>query len=230
MKIIILWLVSLCFIQCKNTTENHSKSIETIVKTDNDTIISPLLEKYKSNTYFLFLLNENKKLQKEITQIYNKKTENIHYQEDFLESNLVLSRFIIDDFSEYDFVIRNGKIIFKNEVSISKSKRYFEYKDWDNDHKKDLISYHEQCEAGCLSYHKYMSIYDVEKDTILFRRQLPVKERVCYDSITFITDYVYLIKNQQLYVKKISGKRNDCNSDQIQKIDSVSEKISVITN
>ncbi|GIM50962.1 hypothetical protein [Capnocytophaga stomatis] len=191
MKIIVLWLVSLFFVQCKNTSQNYSKNIEPIVKADNDTIISPLLEKYKSNTYFLFLLNENKELQKEITRIYDKNTENIHYQEDFLEPNLVLSRFIIGDFSEYDFVIRNGGIIFKNEVSVSKSKRYFEYKDWDNDNKKDLISYDEQCEAGCLNYYKYMSIYDVEKDTILFRKQLPVKKRVCYDSITLITDYIY---------------------------------------
>lgn len=114
MKIIVLWLVSLFFVQCKNTSQNYSKNIEPIVKADNDTIISPLLEKYKSNTYFLFLLNENKELQKEITRIYDKNTENIHYQEDFLEPNLVLSRFIIGDFSEYDFVIRNGGIIFKN--------------------------------------------------------------------------------------------------------------------
>lgn len=51
MKFIVLWLVPLFFVQCKNTFQNYSKNIETIVKTDNDTIISPLLEKYKSNIY-----------------------------------------------------------------------------------------------------------------------------------------------------------------------------------
>lgn len=230
MKIIVLWLIPLFFVQCKNTTENHSKNIEMIVPTDNDTIISPLLEKYKSNTYFLFLLNENKELQKEITRIYDKSTENIHYEEELLENDLILAKFVIEDFSEYNFIVRNGKIIFKNAISISRTKHYFEYKDWDNDNKKDLISYHEQCEAGCLSFYKSMNVYSIRKDTILLKKQLPIKECICYDDFTQITDYQYIIKNKQLHIKKIYGKRKDCNSDQIQQIDSVVEKIEIQHN
>lgn len=48
--------------------------------------------------------------------------------------------------------------------------------------------------------------------------------------VLLLLQIIYIIKNQKLYIKKISGKRKDCNSNQIQKIDSISEKISVITN
>lgn len=200
---------------------------KTIEKKEN-IISSSFSQKYHSTRYFNFLLNKNNDLCKEINRIYDENSENISYKEDLLETDLILTKFIIEDFSEYNFVVRNGKIIFKNVISINRAKHYFEYKDWDNDNKKDLIEYYEQCEAGCLSFYKSMNIYSIRKDTILLKKQLPIKERICYDGFAQITDYQYKIKNKQLHIKKMYGRRKDCNSDRIQKIDSIVEKIEIL--
>jgi len=147
----------------------------------------------------------------------------INYQETLLEPNLWLSVFTLGD-TEYDFVVRDKSVIFKEALSIYHAKRSFKYKDWNHDGNKDIVTYNEQCESGCFGYHEYMEVFTVEKDTVLLTVQLPLKERICHPQGTTITTYTYKVNKNQVSVKKTEGTRRDCNADDIQKVEAVTHK------
>jgi len=182
-----------------------------------------LVQKYKATKFFNFLVSENADLRKELHSLYN--SVEINYQETLLEPNLWLSVFTLGD-TEYDFVVRDKSVIFKEASSIYHANRNFKYKDWNHDGNKDIVAYNEQCESGCLAYSEYMTVYEVEKDTVLLKVQLPLKERNCMfgnEMISIIT-YTYKVNKNQVSVKKTEGTRRDCNADDIQKVEAVTHK------
>ena len=223
MKIIVLFLSSLCLFQCNNVKDNNLK-----VSNHSDIPSPPplpdsLVQKYKATKFFNFLVSENTNLRKELHSLYN--SVEINYQETPLEPNLWLSVFTLGD-TEYDFVVRDKSVIFKDALSIYHAKRSFKYKDWNHDGKKNIVEYYGQCESGCLAYSEYMAVYEVEKDTVLLTVQLPLKERNCMfgnEMISIIT-YTYKVNKNQVSVKKTEGTRRDCNADDIQKVEAVTYK------
>ena len=222
MKIIVLFLSSLCLFQCNNNVKDNN------LKVSNHSDIplplplpDSLVQKYKATKFFDFLVSENTDLRNEINSSYN--LVEINCQETPLEPNLWLSIFTLGD-TEYDFVVRDKSVIFKEALSIYHAKRSFKYKDWNHDGKKDIVAYNEQCESGCFGYHEYMEVYTVEKDTVLLTVQLPLKERICHSQGTTITTYTYKVNKNQVSVKKTEGTRRDCNTDDIQKIEAVTHK------
>ncbi|EKY11986.1 hypothetical protein HMPREF9073_02879 [Capnocytophaga sp. oral taxon 326 str. F0382] len=71
-----------------------------------------------------------------------------------------------------------------------------------------------------------LKVYEVEKDTVLLKVQLPLKERNCMfgnEMISIIT-YTYKVNKNQVSVKKTEGIRRDCNADDIQKVEAVTHK------
>ena len=222
MKIIVLFLSSLCLFQCNNNVKDNNLKVS-----NHSDIPSPpplpdsLVQKYKATKFFNFLVSENTDLRNEINSSYN--LVEINYQETPLEPNLWLSIFTLGD-TEYDFVIKNKVTIFKEASSIYHANRNFKYKDWNHDGKKDIVAYNEQCESGCFGYHEYMEVFTVEKDTVLLKVLLPLKERICHSQGTTITTYTYKVNNNQVSVKKTEGTRRDCNTDDIQKIEAVTHK------
>ena len=222
MKIIFLFLSSLCLFQCNNNVQYDNLKVS-----NHSDIPSPLplpdslVQKYKATKFFNFLVSENTDLRNEINSSYN--LVEINYQETPLEPNLWLSIFTIGD-TEYDFLIKNKVTIFKEISSIYHAKRSFKYKDWNHDGKKDIVAYNEQCESGCFGYHEYMEVYTVEKDTVLLTVQLPLKEHNCHPQGTTITTYTYKVNKNQVSVKKTEGTRRDCNTDDIQKVEAVTHK------
>lgn len=224
MRIIVLFLSSLCLFQCNNNVKDNNLKVNNY----SDIPLPPplpdsLVQKYKATKFFNFLVSENTDLRKELHTLYN--SVEINYQETPLEPNLWLSVFTLGD-TEYDFVVRDKSVIFKEGLSIYHAKRSFKYKDWNHDGNKDIVAYNEQCESGCFAYHEYMEVFTVEKDTVLLRVQLPLKERICYLSqkITTITTYTYKVNKNQVSVKKTEGIRRDCNADDIQKVEAVTYK------
>lgn len=222
MKIIVLFLSSLCLFQCNNNVKDNNLK----VSNHSDIPLPPplpdsLVQKYKATKFFNFLVSENTDLRNEINSSYN--LVEINYQETPLEPNLWLSIFTIGD-TEYDFLIKNKVTIFKEISSIYHAKRSFKYKDWNHDGKKDIVAYNEQCESGCFGYHEYMEVYTVEKDTVLLTVQLPLKEHICHPQGTTITTYTYKVNKNQVSVKKTEGTRRDCNTDDIQKVEAVTHK------
>ena len=182
-----------------------------------------LVQKYKATKFFNFLVSENTNLRKELHSLYN--SVEINYQETPLEPNLWLSVFTLGD-TEYDFVVRDKSVIFKDALSIYHAKRSFKYKDWNHDGKKNIVEYYGQCASGCLAYSEYMAVYEVEKDTVLLKVQLPLKERNCMfgnEMISIIT-YTYKVNKNQVSVKKTEGTRSDCNADDIKKVEAVTHK------
>lgn len=165
MKIIFLFLSSLCLFQCNNNVKDNNLKVS-----NHSDIPSPLplpdslVQKYKATKFFNFLVSENTDLRNEINSLYN--SVEINYQETPLEPNLWLSIFTLGD-TEYDFVVRDKSVIFKDALSIYHAKRSFKYKDWNHDGNKDIVAYNEQCESGCFAYHEYMEVFTVEKDTVL---------------------------------------------------------------
>lgn len=222
MKIIVLFLSSLCLFQCNNNVKDNNLKVS-----NHSDIPSPpplpdsLVQKYKATKFFNFLVSENTDLRNEINSSYN--LVEINYQETPLEPNLWLSIFTLGD-TEYDFVIKNKVTIFKEISSIYHANRNFKYKDWNHDGKKDIVAYNEQCESGCFGYHEYMEVYTVEKDTVLLKVLLPLKERICHSQGTTITTYTYRVNKNQVSVKKTEGIRRDCNADDIQKVEAVTYK------
>ena len=222
MKIIFLFLSSLCLFQCNNNVKDNNLKVS-----NHSDIPSPLplpdslVQKYKATKFFNFLVSENTDLRNEINSSYN--LVEINYQETPLEPNLWLSIFTLGD-TVYDFVIKNKVTIFKEASSIYHAKRNFKYKDWNHDGKKDIVEYYQQCEAGCLGYSERMMIYEVEKDTVLLTVRLPLKERICHPQGTTITTYTYKVNKNQVSVKKTEGTRRDCNTDDIQKVEAVTYK------
>ena len=222
MKIIVLFLSSLCLFQCNNNVKDNN------LKVSNHSDIplplplpDSLVQKYKATKFFDFLVSENTDLRNEINSSYN--LVEINCQETPLEPNLWLSIFTLGD-TEYDFVVRDKSVIFKEALSIYHAKRSFKYKDWNHDGKKDIVAYNEQCESGCFGYHEYMEVYTVEKDTVLLKVLLPLKERICHPQGTSITTYTYKVNKNQVSVKKTEGIRRDCNADDIQKVEAVTHK------
>ena len=222
MKIIVLFLSSLCLFQCNNNVKDNNLKVS-----NHSDIPSPpplpdsLVQKYKATKFFNFLVSENTDLRNEINSSYN--LVEINYQETPLEPNLWLSIFTLGD-TVYDFVVRDKSVIFKDALSIYHAKRSFKYKDWNHDGKKDIVAYNEQCESGCFGYHEYMEVFTVEKDTVLLKVLLPLKERICHSQGTTITTYTYKVNNNQVSVKKTEGIRRDCNADDIQKVEAVTHK------
>ena len=222
MKIIVLFLSSLCLFQSNNNVKDNNLKVS-----NHSDIPSPpplpdsLVQKYKATKFFNFLVSENTDLRNEINSSYN--LVEINYQETPLEPNLWLSIFTLGD-TEYDFVIKNKVTIFKEASSIYHANRNFKYKDWNHDGKKDIVAYNEQCESGCFGYHEYMEVFTVEKDTVLLKVLLPLKERICHSQGTTITTYTYKVNNNQVSVKKTEGIRRDCNADDIQKVEAVTHK------
>ena len=222
MKIIVLFLSSLCLFQCNNNVKDNNLK----VSNHSDIPLPPplpdsLVQKYKATKFFNFLVSENTDLRNEINSSYN--LVEINYQETLLEPNLWLSVFTLGD-TEYDFVVRDKSVIFKEALSIYHAKRSFKYKDWNHDGNKDIVTYNEQCESGCFGYHEYMEVFTVEKDTVLLTVQLPLKERICHPQGTTITTYTYKVNKNQVSVKKTEGTRRDCNADDIQKVEAVTHK------
>ena len=222
MKIIVLFLSSLCLFQCNNNVKDNNLK----VSNHSDITLPPplpdsLVQKYKATKFFNFLVSENTDLRNEINSSYN--LVEINYQETLLEPNLWLSVFTLGD-TEYDFVVRDKSVIFKEALSIYHAKRSFKYKDWNHDGNKDIVTYNEQCESGCFGYHEYMEVFTVEKDTVLLTVQLPLKERICHPQGTTITTYTYKVNKNQVSVKKTEGTRRDCNADDIQKVEAVTHK------
>lgn len=222
MKIIVLFLSSLCLFQCNNNVKDNNLK----VSNHSDIPLPPplpdsLVQKYKATKFFNFLVSENTDLRNEINSSYN--LVEINYQETLLEPNLWLSVFTLGD-TEYDFVVRDKSVIFKEALSIYHAKRNFKYKDWNHDGNKDIVTYNEQCESGCFGYHEYMEVFTVEKDTVLLTVQLPLKERICHPQGTTITTYTYKVNKNQVSVKKTEGTRRDCNADDIQKVEAVTHK------
>ena len=222
MKIIFLFLSSLCLFQCNNNVQDNN-----LIVSNHSDIPSPpplpdsLVQKYKATKFFNFLVSENTDLRNEINSSYN--LVEINYQETPLEPNLWLSIFTLGD-TVYDFVVRDKSVIFKDVSSIYHANRNFKYKDWNHDGKKDIVAYNEQCESGCFGYHEYMEVFTVEKDTVLLKVLLPLKERICHSQGTTITTYTYKVNNNQVSVKKTEGIRRDCNADDIQKVEAVTYK------
>ena len=224
MKIILLFLSFLCLFQCNNNVKDNN-----LMVSNHSDIPSPsplpdsLVQKYKATKFFNFLVSENADLRKELHSLYN--SVEINYQETILEPNLWLSIFTLGD-TEYDFVVRDKSVIFKEALSIYHAKRSFKYKDWNHDGNKDIVAYNEQCESGCLAYSEYMTVYEVEKDTVLLKVQLPLKERNCMfgNEMISITTYTYKVNKNQVSVKKTEGTRRDCNADDIQKVEAVTYK------
>jgi hypothetical protein len=224
MKIIFLFLSSLCLFQCNNNVKDNN------LKVSNHSDIplplplpDSLVQKYKATKFFNFLVSENTDLRKELHTLYN--SVEINYQETILEPNLWLSVFTLGD-TVYDFVVRGKSVIFKEVSSIYHANRNFKYKDWNHDGKKNILEYYGQCESGCLAYSEYMAVYEVEKDTVLLTVQLPLKERNCMfgnEMISIIT-YTYKVNKNQVSVKKTEGTRRDCNADDIQKVEAVTYK------
>ena len=222
MKIIVLFLSSLCLFQCNNNVKDNNLK----VSNHSDIPLPPplpdsLVQKYKATKFFNFLVSENTDLRNEINSLYN--SVEINYQETILEPNLWLSVFTLGD-TEYDFVVRDKSVIFKEGLSIYHAKRSFKYKDWNHDGNKDIVAYNGQCESGCFGYHEYMEVYTVKKDTVLLTVQLPLKERICHPQGTTITTYTYKVNKNQVSVKKTEGIRRDCNADDIQKVEAVTYK------
>ena len=222
MKIIVLFLSSLCLFQCNNNVKDNNLK----VSNHSDIPLPPplpdsLVQKYKATKFFNFLVSENTDLRNEINSSYN--LVEINYQETPLEPNLWLSIFTLGD-TEYDFVVRDKSVIFKEALSIYHAKRNFKYKDWNHDGNKDIVTYNEQCESGCFGYHEYMEVFTVEKDTVLLTVQLPLKECICHPQGTTITTYTYKVNKNQVSVKKTEGIRRDCNADDIQKVEAVTHK------
>ena len=224
MKIILLFLSFLCLFQCNNNVKDNN-----LMVSNHSDIPSPsplpdsLVQKYKATKFFNFLVSENADLRKELHSLYN--LVEINYQETPLEPNLWLSIFTLGD-TEYNFVVRDKSVIFKDASSIYHAKRNFKYKDWNHDGNKDIVAYNEQCESGCLAYSEYMTVYEVEKDTVLLKVQLPLKERNCMfgNEMISITTYTYKVNKNQVSVKKTEGTRRDCNADDIQKVEAVTYK------
>ena len=222
MKIIVLFLSSLCLFQCNNNVKDNNLKVS-----NHSDIPSPpplpdsLVQKYKATKFFNFLVSENTDLRNEINSSYN--LVEINYQETPLEPNLWLSIFTLGD-TVYDFVVRGKSVIFKEVSSIYHAKRSFKYKDWNHDGNKDIVTYNEQCESGCFGYHEYMEVFTVEKDTVLLTVQLPLKECICHPQGTTITTYTYKVNKNQVSVKKTEGIRRDCNADDIQKVEAVTHK------
>lgn len=224
MKIIVLFLSSLCLFQCNNNVKDNNLK----VSNHSDITLPPplpdsLVQKYKATKFFNFLVSENTDLRKEINSSYN--LVEINYQETPLEPNLWLSIFTLGD-TVYDFVVRGKSVIFKEVSSIYHANRNFKYKDWNHDGKKNIVEYYGQCTSGCLFYSEYMVVYEVEKDTVLLKVQLPLKERNCMfgnEMISIIT-YTYKVNKNQVSVKKTEGTRRDCNADDIQKVEAVTHK------
>ena len=224
MKIIFLFLSSLCLFQCNNNVQDNNL----IVSNHSDIPLPPLLpdslvQKYKDTKFFNFLVSENTDLRNEINSSYN--LVEINYQETPLEPNLWLSIFTLGD-TVYDFVVRDKSVIFKDVSSIYHANRNFKYKDWNHDGKKDIVEYYQQCASGCLAYSECMTVYEVEKDTVLLTVQLPLKERNCMfgNEMISITTYTYKVNKNQVSVKKTEGTRRDCNADDIQKVEAVTHK------
>lgn len=224
MKIIFLFLSSLYLFQCRNNVQDNNLK----VSNHSDIPLPPplpdsLVQKYKATKFFNFLVSENTDLRNEINSLYN--LVEINYQETPLEPNLWLSIFTLGD-TVYDFVVRGKSVIFKEVSSIYHANRNFKYKDWNHDGKKNIVEYYGQCASGCLAYSEYMAVYEVEKDTVLLKVQLPLKERNCMfgnEMISIIT-YTYKVNKNQVSVKKTEGTRRDCNADDIQKVEAVTHK------
>ena len=224
MKIIVLFLSSLCLFQCNNNVQDNNLKVSNHIDIlSTSPLPDSLVQKYKATKFFNFLVSENTDLRNEINSSYN--LVEINYQETPLEPNLWLSIFTLGD-TVYDFVVRGKSVIFKEVSSIYHANRNFKYKDWNHDGKKNIVEYYGQCESGCLAYSEYMTVYEVEKDTVLLKVQLPLKERNCMfgnEMISIIT-YTYKVNKNQVSVKKTEGTRRDCNADDIQKVEAVTHK------
>ena len=224
MKIIVLFLSSLCLFQCNNNVQDNNLKVSNHIDIlSTSPLPDSLVQKYKATKFFNFLVSENTDLRNEINSSYN--LVEINYQETPLEPNLWLSIFTLGD-TVYDFVVRGKSVIFKEVSSIYHANRNFKYKDWNHDGKKNIVEYYGQCTSGCLFYSEYMAVYEVEKDTVLLKVQLPLKERNCMfgnEMISIIT-YTYKVNKNQVSVKKTEGTRRDCNADDIQKVEAVTYK------
>lgn len=224
MKYFYFFIFMLISLQCRNNSVKNSTEIMHFPKKEKVTIPIFLSEKYKNTKFFQFLIEKNKELKTEIFNINDNELENIKYEEKILEKELILAKFLIEDFTEYDFLLKNGKIIFENVISISKTKHYFLYEGWDNDKNKELLEYYEICEAGCLHFQKYLKIFDIEEDSVQLKAELPIIEQNCYNDFSYITTYKYKVTNRNLLTEIIYGRRKDCYSDKIQQIDSVKKQ------
>ena len=224
MKIIVLFLSSLCLFQYNNNVQDNNLKVSNHIDIlSTSPLPDSLVQKYKATKFFNFLVSENTDLRNEINSSYN--LVEINYQETPLEPNLWLSIFTLGD-TVYDFVVRGKSVIFKEVSSIYHANRNFKYKDWNHDGKKNIVEYYGQCTSGCLFYSEYMAVYEVEKDTVLLKVQLPLKERNCMfgnEMISIIT-YTYKVNKNQVSVKKTEGTRRDCNADDIQKVEAVTHK------
>ena len=83
MKIIVLFLSSLCLFQCNNNVKDNNLK----VSNHSDIPLPPplpdsLVQKYKATKFFNFLVSENTDLRKELHTLYN--LVEINYQETIL--------------------------------------------------------------------------------------------------------------------------------------------------
>ncbi|MBV7440708.1 hypothetical protein KRX57_04685 [Weeksellaceae bacterium TAE3-ERU29] len=238
MKYLIFYiLVSFCLFSCdkiskekriKEKTSSYHKEISA-PNSKQKSILSPLFQKYKKSKYFEFIIKEHKDLEFDILQNIQDEGGNIVYKEEKLDTNLFLSNFSLNKAIEYNFFIEDNQIILKTINSIDKTNINFEYKDWDNNKEKEILQYIEECSAGCLSFSKQMIIYHIKKDTAQRFISLPLKKVDCYGNISHIIIYDYKKNGNILNITKTVGK-GDCNSNIIEKIDSVYNSKILLSN
>lgn len=231
---ILIVLFSALIYSChKKEVKNSKKSIalENLKNKTIDTIPKTFLEKYKTNKYFDLIIKNNKILKKDIIRVIENQT-GIEYNEIILDKNLTLCQFIMKEEIQYDYYFSNSVVIFKKVIPINKAHYNFEYKDWNNDSKPDLITYYEQWEGGGggTEYYKSQTIYKIEKDTIIDFVTLPIENSLCQDGkVSFKEKYEYKYVNNELNTKKIYGK-GDCDKNEIKVIDSTVSSVKQLNN
>lgn len=230
MKInLILLLTVLSFISCNKELKISKKKHSIIEKKQVQEVILPdtFLTKYDEKTFFYIILKKDQALKKDLQQALEKKTE-VHYNEIKFEKDLILCQFTLTEEVLYNYCYRNYKMIYKSCIPINRAHFNFNYKDWNNDLKPELISDYEEWEGGAnLGYRKIQSIYEIKTDTIMKVIDLPIENIFCQDGIiSNIEKYKYEFnkKNNELNVKKTIG-HGDCNSKKVQKVIDKKEKI-----
>ena len=87
MKIIVLFLSSLCLFQCNNNVQDNNLKVSNHIDIlSTSPLPDSLVQKYKATKFFNFLVSENTDLRKELHSLYN--SVEINYQETPLEPNL----------------------------------------------------------------------------------------------------------------------------------------------
>lgn len=225
---LILLFTVLCIISCNKELNTSKKNHSIIEKKQIQEIILPdtFLTKYDKKTFFIIILKKDLALKKDLQQALEKKTE-VYYNEIKFEKDLILCQFTLTEGVLYNYCYRNDKMIYKSCIPINRAHLNFNYKDWNNDLKPELISDYEEWEGGAnLGYRKIRSIYEIKIDTIMKVIDLPIENIFCQDGIiSNIEKYKYKFnkKNNELSIKKIIG-RGDCNSKKMQKVITKKEK------